>query len=153
MSSLEIRSAMLKDARRISYLIKKNTAGNPNGYTPEQKAAWKAYNTPAKIKKQLSERDWFCAFERNKLVGTIGLRNNEVVGFYVSFAKRKKGIGAQLYAFIEKEAKQRNIKSLDLTATPSAISFYQSKGFHKIKEVIVSIGPVTFRETIMKKNL
>jgi len=150
---LEIRKATIQDANRISYLIRKNTDGNPNDYDKAQLDAWKKYNTPAKIKKQLANRDLFCAFENEKLIGTIGLQGDKLVGFYISFSKRKKGIGSKLYDFIEEEAKQRNIKTLYLTATPSAVSFYKSRNFQKIEDVIVTIYDIDYEEIDMKKSL
>lgn len=150
---MKIRKATLNDANRISYLIQKNTDENPNDYTKIQLDTWKKYNTPAKIKKQLVTREVFCAFENNKLLGVIALVDNEILGFYVSFSKRGKGIGSLLFNFIEKEAKRRNIKTLFLTATLSAVPFYKNKGFEKLKDNIVSINGVSYNEVDMKKEL
>ena len=147
-----IKKATYNDANKISYLIQKNTEANPNNYTLIQIKTWKNFNTPSKIKKQISNRDIYCGFENGKLVGTIGLKNNEVVGFYVSPSKRGQGNGSKLFDFIETEAKKRLFKTLYLTSTPSAVSFYQNKGFKKIKNVIVTIDGISYEEVDMVKN-
>jgi len=150
---LEIRKAIYKDASRISYLIQKNTDGNPNNYTKVQLENWKKYNTPANIKKQLETREVFCAFKNNQLLGTIAIANNEILGFYISFSKRGKGIGTILLNFIEEKAKQRNLQTLFLTATPSAVHFYKSQGFQKLKDNLVTITGIDYNEVDMKKEL
>jgi len=150
---LEIRKATYKDVNRISYLIQKNTDENPNNYTKIQLNNWKKHNTPANIKKQLKTREVFCAFENNKLIGTIALVDNEIMGFYVSFSKRGNGIGAKLLKFIEEEAKQKNIKTLYLTATLSAELFYKSKGFQKTKDNLVNLNGINYNEVDMQKEL
>ena len=151
--TLIIRKATLEDAKRISYLIQKNTEANPNNYNQEQLVTWKKYNTPSRIKKQLTEREIFCAFENNKLAGTIGLLNNEIVGFYISPSKRGQGIGKKLFDFIQNQAKQKGYKTLILTSTPSAVKFYENKGFQQIKTVIVSIDDINYQEYNMIKTL
>ena len=148
-----IRKATHNDSKKISYLIQKNTEANPNNYNQEQLVTWKKYNTPSRIKKQLTEREIFCAFENEKLVGTIGLLNNEIVGFYISPSKRGQGIGTKLFDFIENQAKQKGYKTLLLTSTPSAVKFYQNKGFQQTKTVIVTIDGVDYQEYNMIKTL
>lgn len=150
---MKIQEATIHDARRISYLISKSTNSNPNDYSKAQIEVWKKYNTPSRIKSQLQDRKIFCAFKNNKLIGTIALKDEEVHGFYVSFSLRKKGIGSKLLTYIERYAKQNNIKSLYLTSTPSALKFYQSKGYQQKKEVNVAIFGVNFPEVIMEKEL
>ena len=149
-----IRQANSKDARRISYLIKKNTGKVlENNYTSEQVITWKKANSPKAIAESLKQRIIFCAFQNDKLVGTIGLQENEVVGLYVSYAKRGKGIGRQLLSFIESYAKAKDIKDLELTSTPSAVKFYAKSGYQLQDPVIVKISGVEFKETRMTKKL
>lgn len=150
---LIIQKATLKDARSISYLIQKNTESNPNKYTEEQIRTWINYNTPAHIKKLLESREIYCGFKNNKLVGTIGLKNNEIVGFYVSASERNKGIGKQLFNFIENCIIEKGYHKVFLTATPSALEFYKNNGFDIITPILVTIDNVTYDEFNMMKNL
>lgn len=150
---ISIRKATIKDAQRISYLIQKNTECNPNNYSKEQIQAWVKYNTSYKIKEQFKDRDIYCAFKNKNLVGTIGLKSNEIVGFYISYYQRGKGIGKKLFNFIESVALQNGFDKLLLTATPSAVNFYKKNGFFKVKTIIVTIDLIDYEEFRMRKIL
>ncbi|MEL7123905.1 MAG: GNAT family N-acetyltransferase [Bacteroidota bacterium] len=151
---MEIRRAQLADATRISYLIQKNTEKVlENNYSQEQKEVWKRANTVGSIKQKIKEATIFCAFQNGQMAGTIGLQGNEVFGLYVSYAKRGLGIGGKLMTHLEGYAKDKNLEELSLTSTPSALLFYQSKGFKAIEKCTVTIMGVPFEETLMKKTL
>ena len=151
---MEIRIATPNDAKRISYLIQKNTERVlENGYSQAQIGVWKRFNTPSGIRQQMEKRTIFCAFQNQKLVGTIGLQENEVVGLYVSYSQRKKGIGGILLDYLERYARNQKIEKITLTATPSARHFYEKRGFIPFKPVVVNINDVDFFETEMYKKL
>lgn len=147
-----IKKASLHDISEISDLICESADYNPNHYDSQQLLAWKAYNTPSEIKTQLYHRTIFCAYD-DKLIGTIGLEDNMIVGFYTRFQLRGKGIGTVLLQYIEQYATSNGIEEVTLTATPSAYKFYKRRGFQKIKEVITLINGEQFPETFMKKYL
>ena len=126
MGPILIRQATKADAARISYLIRNNTdkvLSNP--YNERQKEVWKAANTPAAIRKQLAHRIIFCAFIKDKMVGTIGLDQDMLVGLYVSHAQLGKGIAKALFLYLENYAKGQGLKSLRLLSTPSGKGFYE----------------------------
>lgn len=150
---MEIKDASIKDIRRISYLIHKNTDSNPNNYSKEQIKAWKKYNTPAQIGKQLKDRKVFCAFQKEKLVGTIALKENFISGFYVSHSIRGKGIGSKLINHLEDFARKNKIKKLYLTSTPSAFKFYLNKEYLTVEKVKLTIYGIDYLETKMEKEL
>jgi len=148
-----IRKATIQDARKISYLIQQSTKRNPNNYSDIQMKTWLSYNTTSKIKAQFKDRTIFCAFKNNKLVGTIALKGFEVVGFYVSFSQRNKGIGQQLFNFIQNYVVHKKHQKLILTATPSAIKFYEKQGFKILNEKTVTLNAVNYIEFDMEKYL
>ena len=149
-----IRQATPQDTRRISYLIQKNTDKvTENNYTMAQKNAWKKANTPKAIQNQLAHRILFCAVKNGQLYGTIGLMGNEMVGLYVSYSKRGRGIGKLLLAHLEDYAREQGISRLKLTATPSAKPLYEKSGYTPHNQVTVQINGVTFLETSMSKML
>ena len=151
---MKIQKADSFDAKRISYLIIKNTEKVlENNYNSEQIRVWKEYNSPKSIKEQLLSRVIFCAYENERLVGTIGLLKNEVVGLYVSYAKRGKGLGKTLLDHLETYAKSKNFKELVLTSTPSAEKFYLKNGYQPIGKVVINIEGIAFKETKMIKQL
>ncbi len=149
-----IRKATYKDARRISYLINKNADHvKENNYTPEQLVAWKKDNSLKAIKTKMKQREIFCAFENEKLVGTIGLEGNYLVGLYISYSKRGKGLGYRLLAFLENYARNKNIDELHLTATPNGYGFYLKYGYEPQGEIDLYYDGVKLIETKMKKKL
>lgn len=151
---ITIRIAKDKDARRISYLIQKNTElVKENKHTDAQIKAWKKENTPAKIKAKLKDRILFCAFLKRQLVGTIGLKGNEVVGLYINPYKRGYGIGKKLLNHLEKFALTQGQTHLELSATPSGYGFYKKYGYQEKGPVLVVINNVEFDETKMEKQL
>jgi len=151
---MKIRKATAKDARRISYLIKRNTEEvAENSYSKKQKDTWIKANTPKAIKESLKNRIVFCAFQNNQLVGTIGLIENEIVGLYVSYAKRGHGIGKKLLQHVERFAIKNKMDKLELTSTPSGFGFYKKNGFTPHQKVIVKINGVEYKETKMVKDL
>ena len=99
---IHIRRAKPADARRISYLIRKNTDQvKENKYTPEQVATWKKQNTTTAILRQIKKRIVFCALLNDRLIGTIGLEGNQLVGLYISYTQRGKGLGKLLLSYAE----------------------------------------------------
>ena len=102
---------------------------------------------------QLIDRKIFCAFENNKLAGTIALQRNLILGFYVSHSIRGKGIGTKLLRHLEVYASKNEIKKLFLTSTPSAFQFYQNKGYTAKKEVTLTIYGIDYLEMEMEKEL
>lgn len=151
---MKIRKANLKDAERISHLISKTTEKvKENNYSKKQITAWKKANTPGEIKKQLKDRIIFCALENKKLLGTIALKKNEILGFYINYAYRGKGTGSKLLNRLEKYAKRKGVKKLILTSTPSACSFYRKKGYKTKGKVVLNIEGADFPETKMEKQL
>ncbi|MEM9821449.1 MAG: GNAT family N-acetyltransferase [Bacteroidota bacterium] len=149
-----IRTAQAKDARRISYLIQKNTEQvKDNGYQTAQVRVWKKANTPTAILKKLDHCQIFCAFHHRRLVGTIGLKGTEVFGCYVNAHQRGKGIGQLLVHHLIQMARNQGLKQLYLYATPSAKGFYLRHNFKPEEKVCNQIDGVNFWETKMSLYL
>ncbi|MEO0628599.1 MAG: GNAT family N-acetyltransferase [Bacteroidota bacterium] len=151
---MTIRLANRDDVYQLSKLIWENTEHvKENNYTPLQVKTWKEVNRPEEIEKSLEERLIFCAYRDEELLGTIGLRENEIVGLYVNYRKRQMGIGGKLMQFVEDHARKKGINNLTLTSTPSARQFYERRGYEPIKSVIVEVRGAAFSETLMRKEL
>ncbi len=151
---LIIREAKIKDARRLSYLIRKNVEHvEENFYTSAQKAAWSAENKPKAIKERLLKRKTYCAFEHGKMVGTTALDENLVCGMYISYSKRNCGIGHKLMDHLEKYAYKKGIKELILTATKNGYGFYLKNGYKPYGKLTHTYHGSKFPEIKMKKNI
>ena len=149
-----IRKANPSDVHKISYLIRKNTEMvKENNYTADQIRVWKKYNSPSGIVKQMKNRIIFYSFENNRLVGTIGLQNDEIVGLYISYHQRKKGLGHLFLQYLEKFARENNMNTLILTSTPSAEKFYINNGYKSVGKVVIEVEGIPFSEIKMIKCL
>src|SRR5262245_19737522 len=103
-----IRPATERDARALSALIRRNAEVVLSAhYSRDQLAAWKRYNTPARVRQRLAERTTFCAFRGRRLCATVALQGTELVGLYVSPSTRGKGIGRALLVHLETFAAAR----------------------------------------------
>ena len=151
-ANLTLRTATERDARAISALIRRIAdAVLAKEYSPAQLAAWKRYNTPVRLRERMKSRTTFCAFRAGRLCGTIALEGMELVGFYVNPLRRGQGIGKLLLARLEAYAISQGIRSLSLTSSPSATTFYSQHGWKATRSVVLSILGVDFEETLMTK--
>jgi len=151
---LIIRKANINDAKRLSYLIRKNAQlVEENGYTGDQRKAWGDQNKPKAIEQSLERRTVFCAFENNKMIGTIGLENEMLCGMYISYSKRGKDVGQKLISYLENYAQRKKINELKLTASPNGYGFYLKNGYEPYGEIELIFNGVKFMETKMKKRL
>ena len=153
-AKVSIRTATESDARAISALIRRNAdAVLAEEYSSAQLAAWKRYNTPARLRERMKSRTTFGAYRTGRLCGTIALEETELVGFYVIPSCRGQGIGKLLLAQLETFAISRGIQSLSLTSSPSATTFYLQHGWKTSRSVVLSILGVHFEETLMTRKL
>lgn len=153
-ANITIRTATERDARAISALIRRNAdAVLAADYSSAQLAAWKRYNTPARFRDRMKSRTTFGTYRAGRLCGTIALEGSELVGFYVSPSCRGRGIGKLLLARLEAFAISRGIRSLSLTSSPFATTFYSQHGWKADGSVVLSLLGVDFEETRMTKQL
>jgi GNAT superfamily N-acetyltransferase len=151
---LVIRPAAERDARALSALIRKNAdALLARRYSARRLAAWKRYNTPARIRRRIAERAMFCAFRGRRLCATAALAGTEVQGLYVNPRYCGQGIGRRLLAHLEDFAACQGIAALHLTSTPDAVAFYAGNGWRVGRTVVVVVLGVPFEETRMTKRL
>ncbi len=150
----EIRAATLEDALEISVLINRSIDSIAHkGYTQEQLVAWKNDNSVDAIKTKFSDRLIYCAFDDKGLLGTISLKENEILALHVQACTRKSGIGARLVKHVESYARAKGVKEISLTSVPSAVPFYLKQGYQKVRELIVYLEGVSYEESEMSKQL
>ena len=149
-----IRKANISDAKRLSYLIRKNIERvEENEYTPIQRQTWSDQNKPRLVRERLMKRETFCAFLNKQLAGTIALDGNLICGMSVSYTKRGTGIGQQLLNYIENYAGKKALKELILTASPNGYGFYLKNGYQVYGKMEHHYNGVRFPELKMKKKL
>lgn len=91
------------------------------------------YN-PKNFKQKVCKGDYFVAIKGGKLVGVIGLIENEVRTFYVDPKQQGRGIGAKLFKRLIRELKSKGIKNIYVNTSSSAKSYYLKLGFEVVEE-------------------
>jgi GNAT superfamily N-acetyltransferase len=148
---INIRRAEPADAEILCRLISENAEKTlRRHYSDLQFATFLEYYSEKNWPEKFEKREIFCAVEGEKIVGTIALEGNWVVGFYTDAEFLGRGIGQKMIRFLEKFAREKNLKKLRLTASPAALDFYLKNGFRKKKDVLWSYKNVDFEETLME---
>ena len=152
---MKIHKATLKDAKRISGLIRGTiNKVNAENYAKKQLRHELSCYTIQKIKDYIKNNLVFCVFDKEKLIGAIMLDYNKKTlnSLYLKPSYIGKGIGKELIEFIEKEAKKNGIRELKLFPTKFAIKFYKKLGY-KITRRFIGTENGGFPVIEMKKRL
>jgi predicted N-acetyltransferase YhbS len=153
-AQLIIRQATPDDAEQLSQLIANNAKQYlaPH-YSKQQLAVFLSHYSVARLTANLSTQRIFCAERDGHIIGTVGLDDVLVVGFYTHVAHQGQGIGQALMAHLHVDAIARGINRLELFASPVAVSFYLKIGYsvQAVQQVIYS--GLAFEETHMQIDL
>ncbi len=149
-----IRHALECDAEELSKMICENAKAllAPH-YTKEQWDVFITYYSPEVIRKKISEQIVFCSELNGKIVGSVALNNDFVVGFYTRLEYLNQGIGAAMMNHLEAFALGKNLKEIQLASSPLGLKFYLNNGWIKVKDIIINYHGVDFEETLMVKKL
>ena len=99
--------------------------------------------------------DFFISLDTasKKVIGSIGLKDNELKTFFVDPDYQGKGVGRLLFNKLEQLARERKIEKLILLGSPMGEPAYIKFGFHKIKTVMNDIDGIEFENAYMEKEL
>lgn len=105
--------------------------------------------------KRMKIIDYFVAEDlvNNKIVGVIGLQNNQLRTFFVDPDYQGKGVGSLLFQYLESYAKNRKFKELYLEGSPIGEPFYEHFGFVKIKTLEKQRQGIKYQDALMIKKL
>ena len=151
---MRIRRARPEDARKISLLRRKTLKErNKNDYPKVFLQFLINENSTRGIINKMRDRDMFCAWEDNTLLGTIDFGGNKIGGLFIKSSEIGKGIGTKLMDFIENYALSKKIKQVRLYSTKFAVNFYKKRGYHLSPSGYWVIGKSRAKNRIMKKEL
>lgn len=152
--NLTIRLAALKDAEELSKLICDNAKIiiQPH-YSAVQWGVFIDYYSIEAMKEKINSQIVFCAELEGKIVGTVSLNKNFVVGFYTHLDHVGQGIGKQLMDYLEQFAKENGIQLLQLSSVPTGVPFYAKNGWTKVQDKTMHYHGVAFDETLMEKEM
>jgi N-acetylglutamate synthase-like GNAT family acetyltransferase len=153
-NELEIRAANENDAHEISELIIHNAEVSlkPH-YSEKQWDIFVSYYSSEVLKNKMIDQYIYCAELNKKIVGTVALDGNFVVGFYTNLEYLNKGIGKKLLHHIELVALNNGLSEIQLAASPVSVAYYIKNGWQKIETTMMTYFDTDFEETLMKKAL
>jgi N-acetylglutamate synthase-like GNAT family acetyltransferase len=151
---ITIRRAIESDADELSRMICDNakTILAPS-YTKQQWDIFIKYYSTEEMRSKIQRQIIFCAELSGMIVGSVGLDSDFVVGFYTHLNYLNQGIGAQMMKHLEAVALERNLKEIQLAASPVGLKFYLKNGWKKVRDIIIDHYGVGFEETLMVKKL
>lgn len=98
---------------------------------------------------------FFGALDKNSVVGVLGLRENNHIGyFYVDKNYRKQGIGKSLFKLMKSHC---DLKEFTVNAMPTGVDAYSKLGFKQTGDLVNNSGvittPMKYKEsTVLRKN-
>lgn len=133
-----VRSAQPEDAFQIHHLhVTSVRTLCASDYTSEQIEAWVGKLDPQKRYDYMAQANHseilFVAEDKlGKIVGFSALGINEVNAVYAHPHYTQLGVGTLLLNAVETEALAQNMKKLKLSASITAVPFYQARGYQAI---------------------
>jgi len=91
--------------------------------------------------------------QEDKVVGVIGLRDNQLRTFFVRTCYQNKGIGRQLYERLELEARNQGVTRITLEGSPFGVQAYKKFGFLLLAEKHKEKWGYLYCDFVMEKVL
>ncbi len=130
MMQINIRTFDVEDAEAVSRLIRKNLVEvNSRDYDGAVIDYMCRLFSPAYLRELTAGRVMFVAEVNGVVSGTVGLEGDEVCALYVAPDAHGQGIGERLMRHAEEVALERNIHVLHLSASLTAVGFYEKMGY------------------------
>jgi GNAT superfamily N-acetyltransferase len=103
-------------------------------YAPREIAAWIAFRPPEAYRAALASRELFVAQRENEIVGFAQFdpARGEVEACYVSPEATGQGVGSDLIARMEEQARATGHAVIRLNATLNAEAFYAGLGYRRL---------------------
>ncbi|MBY0537251.1 MAG: GNAT family N-acetyltransferase [Chitinophagaceae bacterium] len=154
MLDISIRRATEFDTEELSIMISDNAKALLSSYYSDvQMAVFLRHYAPEAIKSRLSKTVLFVAETKGEILGSIGLDDDLVVGFYTKANHTGKGIGTKLLKHLENYATENGFVRIELSASPIGEGFYLKQGWRKVEDTIVYYYDTAFNEALMEKIL
>ncbi len=127
---------------------------NSKYYDSEQIKEWISSVNIKNIQEQLTNSSWIIVKEKETIVGFAQycLNESEIYQIQILPQYQGKGYGRELYRYIEKEFRDKNIATISLYSTLNAVSFYEKVGFKKIKNIKFNLSKTKVEMIEMKKS-
>jgi GNAT superfamily N-acetyltransferase len=131
-SGLLIRPVSGPDVPQVSALIRNTLlVSNARDYDLETiRALMASFSTDA-VRALTQRREMFVCLERDRLCGVVGFEDGEIYTFFVAPDRQGRGVGRALLGFIETRAGRREFRRLKVSASLTAVGFYERHGYRR----------------------
>jgi len=151
-----LRPIELEDYKEVISVIKKsNSVSFEKIYSKELIEQFNKKYDLENFKIKVKEIEYFIAEETtmHKILGIIGLKNNELRTFFVDPQYQNQKVGRKLFDYLENEAIKRGIKEIVTQASLVGEPIYEHFGFKKIKTTNKERNGIKYINVYMVKNL
>lgn len=153
---IKIREIQEKDYQKTSEMIKLTIRDSLKNLYPKKliDELCKKYNLE-NFREKAKTIQFFVAKDESdsRIVGIIGIKDNQLRTFYVNPKHQGKGIGQLLYNKFEAVAKERGLKKVTLEGSPLGEPIYKHFGFKKIKTIFKERKGMKYTDAFMEKLL
>ncbi len=157
---ISVRTAQPEDALQMHHVhVTSVHILCASDYTSEQIEAWVGFLDPEKRRHNMiqacdSEIIFVAEDKLGTIVGFSSLGVNEVNAVYVHPQYTRMGVGTLLLNAVETEAMAQNMKKLQLSASITAVPFYQARGYRVIEHSFHTLrSAVKIKCVSMEKSL
>ncbi len=142
---LKVRKARTEDAAVCSEVLCASIRGlcTADHHGDERLiASWLENKTPETLRSwiQSSEATIYVPEIGGEIVGVGGISGSEIALNYVSPSYRSLGVSSAMLEELERELRDRGIRSAELTSTATAHDFYRKAGWEDSGEPVESLG-------------
>ena len=128
-----IRPFQNSDASGLANVILKNLMEvNARDYSPDLILEKIHEYNPTKIRQLGEVKQIFVADDNGRQVGVAMLRDDEISCVFVAPDRSGEGIGRKLMTVVEEKAKQDGYRSVHLSSSVTARTFYESVGYKDV---------------------
>lgn len=119
-------------------------------YSQEVVQIWAGRLRPEKYEEAIRSNEFFVAEENGAVIGFGELDQvvGEIQGLYVSPDVARRGVGRKLLCTLEERARSFGLRSLHLTSSLNAISFYERAGFKPLEKMTKTLSPGVERASV-----
>ncbi len=153
---IKIRKIRLSDYFRVCQLIRRTISYSFKSIYPPKliKEFCKKYRL-SNFKVKARETSYFVAVDSvsSRIIGVIGIKNNQLRTFFVEPRSQGKGIGRLLFSRFEKQARKIGYSQVVVEGGKLGVLIYKKFGFRKVKNIPKQRVGIHYTDVLMVKNL
>ncbi len=136
-----IRPMRLKEANAVSRMIIESIRADLHvWYPPEVVEGLVAGNAPEVVRRHGPKQKDYVYLDNDRIIGMVGVKNNEIGHLYVAPSHARRGIGRRLVEFAAELFRQAGCEDMIVLASMYAAPFYERCGFVQTSTGSFNVG-------------